>query len=211
MDLEELLADPPRVHPEAPLEVWVSERSLYELLIEEVGHGARTVETGLGISTALLASLGAQHICIVADQAQVDRLRGWGKVDLSTVTFCVDYSDQVVPTLTEPLDLAFVDGGHGFPMPIIDWYFTARLLVPGGLMLIDDIQLPHVQYLTRFLDADPRWMTVARTDHWAAYRRGDHDVREEWTEQPFVKAAPKPAARRLSEGLNRWLPGRFRR
>src|SRR5205807_161985 len=59
--VERLLADPPRVHEElhAPPDVgvWLTERECYELIADRVTPGARTLETGLGVSTALFLAV----------------------------------------------------------------------------------------------------------------------------------------------------------
>ena len=95
----------------------------------------------------------------------------------------------MLPRLTGPsLDLVLVDGGHGFPAPIVDWYYAASRLRQGGVVILDDLQLPQVRLgLHEFLAADPRWERVEATQKWAAYRRlTDGLLREEWREQAFL-------------------------
>jgi hypothetical protein len=82
----------------------------------------------------------------------------------------------------------FVDGGHGFPASIIDWYYAAGRLRDGGVVVLDDIQLASVRLgLFEFLDADPRWEPVAKTWKWAGIvRRGSGPLAEDWDAQPFL-------------------------
>jgi hypothetical protein len=212
MDLDAILADPPPVHDGPASGVWSADRSLYDFLLSTVSSDSRTLETGLGVSTALFASIGSAHVCVVGDPRQVERLQAWGRVDLSRVTFEAEPSDQVLPRLTQPLDFVLIDGGHGFPTPILDWYYTSLLLVPGGITVVDDVQLPSVQFLTRYLDADPRWTAAAGVaGRWKAYRRGDQDMREEWQSQEFLGRPDVPLATRIKVGVNRLLPARWRR
>jgi hypothetical protein len=89
------------------------------------------------------------------------------------------------------LDIVFIDGMHAFPWPILDWYATADLLKVGGLMIIDDTQLPSVGILSEFLMADsPRWLFAetigGRTDVFKKTASSIHDVA--WHEQPWVAA-----------------------
>jgi hypothetical protein len=64
----------------------------------------------------------------------------------------------VLPRL-EPraLDLALIDGAHGFPYPTLDWWFLAPRLRVGGLLVVDDCYLPPVGTLVDFLRAQPSW------------------------------------------------------
>jgi predicted O-methyltransferase YrrM len=189
-----VVADPPRVHEHAGAEEGVYGTALdcYEFLARHAVPGARTLETGLGISTALFALWGTEHTCVVHDQHEVDVLRAWAlerDVDLSRMTFAVGMSDAVLPGL-EPteLDLAFVDGGHAFPMAIIDWYYAAGRLRDGGVVVFDDVQLASVRLgLFDFLQADPRWEPVAMTGKWAAcVRHASGPLREAHDAQPFL-------------------------
>jgi predicted O-methyltransferase YrrM len=195
-----LLADPPRVHEElyAPPElgVWLTERECYEFIADRIGPGARTLETGLGVSTALFLALGADHTCVVPSQSQVDILRRYcddQAIPVHRLRVELGRSEDVLPTLhAEPLDLLFLDGSHGFPTPMIDWFYAGRLLRRGGALVLDDRQLPAVAIVVAYLDADPRWRALQRTQKWAAFERlTDGDLAEDWYDQPFF---PSPAA-----------------
>lgn len=186
--------DPPPVHGAVAGEnrVWGTALDCYDFLARHVEPGARTLETGCGISTALFAVWGAEHTCVVYSQEEVDILRSWAEqrgIDLSRLTFGIGPSDDVLPRL-EPteLDLVFVDGSHAFPAAIIDWFYAGGRLRQGGICVLDDVQLPMVTVgLFEFLARDPRWELTARTDKWAAFlRRSSGPLREEWTDQPFL-------------------------
>jgi len=194
--VERLIADPPAVHhmsfeDPSQMGVWSTEPSAYHFLAESWRPGWRTLETGSGISTLLLAGLGAEHHCVTPNAGEVERLLDYSaKHNISTerVTFSVGSSDVVLPSLelAEPLDLLLIDGGHGFPLPVIDWFYGARHLRRGGLLLIDDTPLPAVRLLQWFLTADPRWTLVGEGTRWQAYRReNEGPVAEDWFEQPF--------------------------
>ena len=94
---------------------------------------------------------------------------------------------------------------HGFPTPMIDWYYTAGRLRRGGLLVVDDVHLPAVAMLVGVLDRDDRWRPIRRTKKWVAYERAaDGPLREDWYQQSFVPewGLPRPLARRV---LNRAL------
>lgn len=192
-DIDTVLADPPQVHWGAPNGVWATDRSCYEFIAKSLPEqGARTLETGCGISTILFAMWAAEHVCVVPHAAEVDACRAYleQRGHSANVAFELGWSDEVLPRLSgPPLDLVLIDGGHGFPAPIVDWYYAASRLREGGVVILDDLQLPQVRLgLSEFLEADPRWEHVESTQKWAAYRRLTAGLlREEWRQQPFLE------------------------
>ena len=202
-DIATVLGDPPQVHDGAPRGIWSTDRSCYQFIADSCPATAATLETGLGSSTALFARWSTAHTCVVHSADEVERFCEYAAerdLEISHIAFEVGSSDLVLPRLdVPPVDVAFIDGGHGFPLPILDWFYAARLLRPGGVVVIDDIQLPSVSdYLVRFLQRDPRW-THAGGDStkWIAFRKGsDVQLPEEWLQQPFL-GGPRPAPFRL--------------
>jgi predicted O-methyltransferase YrrM len=195
MDLDGVLANPPATHrdrEDRPL-AWQIARRVLEFLDEHVTADSRTLETGAGLSTALFAAKGAEHTCVVPFTSEIERLQTWAAdagVSMDRVTFHRGPSDEVLPTLEDtPLDLVLVDGGHGFPIPFIDWWYAGRRLRVGGLLVIDDTQLWTGRVLTGFLGEQPGWEQVERLPMRSAmFRRtsAEPDGLQEWGDQPFV-------------------------
>jgi hypothetical protein len=105
------------------------------------------------------------------------------------VTFHIGSSERVLPNLAlQDLDLVFIDGCHGFPLPVIDWFYAGSMLRADGVAVLDDAQLPQVRLgLFDFLNRDPRWTRTRRRPKWVAYqRRESGSLTEEWAQQPFL-------------------------
>ena len=214
--VERLLADPPVVHPmdrsaNPEMGVWSTAPDCYRFLAEHCPPGTRTLETGSGISTVLFAALGAHHRCVTPGPEEAERMsRRTARRTTSpttTLTFDVAASHDALPRVDVELDLVLIDGGHGFPMPILDWFYAGSLLRAGGLLVVDDIQLPAVRALLQFVARDPRWAPVHEGDKWLAFRRTHSgSLAEDWTEQPFYVVHP-PGARAFA----RRVIGRIRR
>jgi hypothetical protein len=193
--VDRVIADPPLVHPSAPKGVYGTDRDCYRFLAKHVQQGHRTLETGAGISSALFAAWGCEHLTIVPSEGEVaviisylDRVG----IDRGKVRFDTNPSERVLPQLVDAgveYDLVLIDGGHGFPIPIIDWFYGAGLLRQGGVVVVDDVQLPQVKVLvTMMLDRDDRWKCLARNGKWVAYQRlSSGSLAEEWTKQPFIR------------------------
>jgi predicted O-methyltransferase YrrM len=214
-----LHADPPRVHiidGDADAGVGLpTDAECYGFLASAVGPGLRTLETGLGLSTVVFAAAGAIHTCVTWSQDEVVRLQEYCArtgVSLDGTTFAVGLSEDVLPSLppTE-LDLVFIDGGHGFPVPIVDWFYSAGRLREGGLLVLDDLQLPAVAILADFLAGDERWVRVAGGPKWTALvRRAHGSLSEDWVDQLFHHYPPPLRPRQLTTRIARGLLRRLR-
>jgi predicted O-methyltransferase YrrM len=153
--------------------------ALREWVRKEGAH--RTLETGLGyaISTlficeGLLAN-GSDGRHLAADPYQFRGLPmhrttycGVGlqiveEADvLDLVEFYAEESQIVLPRLLaegRSFDLAFLDGNHRFEGVFLDLIYSARLLNEGGVVFVDDVQLPGVRRAVAFCLANLGWTT----------------------------------------------------
>jgi hypothetical protein len=74
------------------------------------------------------------------------------------VTFEIGYSHEVLPRLAgQPLDLALLDGAHGFPYPVLDWWHVASRLSVGGRILMDDAYMPPVTAVVDYVRSSTAW------------------------------------------------------
>jgi hypothetical protein len=191
--------------------VWSTDESCYRFLAECCRPGWRTLETGSGISTVLFAAWGAEHCCITPGPEEAAAVIAYCRnhqIPTDTLTIDVAHSDVALPRLSVQgsLDLVLIDGSHGFPAPIIDWYYGAGRLRQGGIVVVDDLQLPAVRILIDFLDGDHRWESIRRTSKWSAFVRQSQGVlTEDWFMQPFYT----PRASRMRHGAS-WAEGRVR-
>ena len=157
---DELRALPPGLHGEGN-EFWGLAWPALEWLEREVHPGMATLETGAGSSTLAFAAGGANHVAVTTDAGEETRIRAQADrlgIDHSRVRFEIGPSHEVLPRLEQtPLDLVLVDGAHGFPYPVLDWWYTAERLKPSGRILIDDAYMPPVAVLVDALRAQAGW------------------------------------------------------
>jgi predicted O-methyltransferase YrrM len=187
--LARFLAEVPSIHGGGTITWGLGEDAL-RFLDATVGSGARTLETGSGLSTLVFAFKGAVHTCITPDGDEIERLRRYCAergVSTERLAFVAEKSQEALPRLdVRDLDLVLVDGGHGFPVPFLDWFFAARKLKVGGIVIVDDTQLWTGEVLRDFLLAEPEWRLEARFARGAAFRKVGEKVEKEWNEQPYV-------------------------
>jgi predicted O-methyltransferase YrrM len=157
---DQLRREPPGLHA-GGAEYWGLAWAALEWLEREVRPGMATLETGSGASTLVFAAGGAEHEAVTPAADEEQRFRAECErrgIDGSRVLFRLGLSHEVLPQLdARPLDLVLIDGAHGFPYPILDWWFVAAQLKVGGRMLLDDAYMPPVRALVDALRAQPQW------------------------------------------------------
>lgn len=149
-----------------------------------------SLETGAGASTLAFAAAGGIHTAVTPSTDEPERIRAAARdrgIDLSRVSFIEGYSQDVLPGLSGDLDVVLIDGGHGFPIPAVDWVYTARRLAVGGYLLIDDVDIWTGRMLVQFLDKEDEWERIdiiaGRT---AIFRLVKPFALREWRHQPTV-------------------------
>jgi hypothetical protein len=164
----ELRAAPPGLHG-AGDEYWGLAWPALEWLEREVRPGLATFETGAGSSTIVFAAGGAEHEAVTPEAAEEERIRASCKelgVDGAKLRFLLGSSHEVLPAWkARELDLVLIDGAHGFPYPILDWWYLAPHLRVGGRMLVDDAYMPAVGALVDALRASPAWQLEQAVGH----------------------------------------------
>lgn len=194
---------------------WDISAEVLDFLTTHVKAGDMTLETGAGASSLVFARQGARHTAVTPSADEVRAIKAAGAeegIDLSEVTFLEGYSQDVLPGLTGELDLVLIDGGHGFPIPAVDWCYTATRLKVGGHMLIDDVDLWTGQMIVQFMDGEEAWSRQAilrgRT---AVYQLTQPFSLREWTNQPGVVARSRwpQTWRKLRNGLGLLAKGDF--
>jgi hypothetical protein len=194
MTINDLLGDDPHFHTDSvgrPAS-WNIDPGVLSYLEPLVAKEMRTLETGTGISTVLFALRGAHHISITPNNGEAVLIKRYCQkhsISLQQVEFIIGRSENVLPRLDlDYLDMVLIDGGHGFPIPFIDWFYTSRLLKLGGLMIVDDTWITTGRILSEFMAVDPHWKLLREFDHTSFFEKISHGGHlSEWTEQPWIQ------------------------
>lgn len=154
-------------------------------------RAARTIEVGLGYGISALficeglltnGAAGSRHVAMDPHQATRFADCGLQFLDEGGVADMVEFhngeSQVVLPRLLDDgrrFDLAFVDGNHRFDGVFVDLVYLRRLIRPGGVVFVDDYQLPAVARATSFFVANVGWTVeeVSAADElhqWAVLR-----------------------------------------
>lgn len=202
--MDRLLANPPPLHG-ATTHALVSSALEW---IDQLPRPLRTLETGCGISTLIFVLRDDRHACITPYGDEPDRVRGYCTahgLDASGVTFHIERSEIALPKLDpEPLDLVLIDGSHAFPNVFIDYFYACERLVPGGILVLDDVHLWTGKVLRDFLATEPEWEII---DEWdgrtAALRKLTEPEPRDWFDQPYVarRSTPFRARTRMAASM----------
>jgi precorrin-6B methylase 2 len=195
-----VIADHPLVHVDrhgTPKDGGLN-RPMGERFIEELSvlDRPRIAETGSGLSTLVFLSLDPGSVISISPAPELhDRIRAQAVergIDVAPLRFINDRSETALPLLAlveeVELDAAFIDGNHGWPAVFVDFCYLNRMLRPGGLMFIDDIQLYAVAQLVCLLrEQTPHYEFVCVESKMATFRKGlDLPYLPDWRMEPFI-------------------------
>ncbi len=140
---------------------------LYDLYV--AARPANSLEVGMafGFSTlyflaAIAANGRGKHVAI--DPYQNDAWRGIGQTQARAAAHDLgradafalieERSDRAAVDLLRSgarFDFIFIDGNHRFDDVLVDVYFYAQLCALGGLLIFDDLWMPSVRSVARFV------------------------------------------------------------
>jgi hypothetical protein len=168
----------------------------------------RSLETGAGKSTLLLSHLSAHHLVFsVNDGDSLTNARTCELLKRETVEFIDGPSQHTLMnyTFTEPLQLVFIDGPHGFPFPNMEYWKVYPHIAPGGLLVIDDIHIPTIRQLFDFLREDDMFRLIETVGKTAFFERTKaatfSPVQDGWWLQKYNSSRFPIAYDHLSLGL----------
>jgi cephalosporin hydroxylase len=165
------------------------EKSLQKFVQDE--DPQTVIEIGLGYGFAALNVFAAKNLSkesdfrfITIDPNQDSRFSNVGlqllrEVDVfKYVEFHNDSSELVLPRLImakEKADFAVVDGNHRFEHIFVDLFFLGRILKPGSLIFLDDMQLLGIKKAVSFFVKNFEWRIEkearsSKYHKWAALR-----------------------------------------
>jgi hypothetical protein len=186
-------------------------------------HGfARSAETGAGGSTLLLSNLSRAHTVFAAENSTntLARVRASPLFRADRTTIVEGPTQRTLPAhaLDGAMEAVLLDGPHAFPFPQLEYYYFYPRLGPGALLIVDDIHIPSVHDLFRFLKRDDMFELEECVGTAAFFRRtgaplfdpyGDGWERQGYNRRPLRRYGWARAARQLlSRGFPRSSQGR---
>lgn len=186
LTIEKLLQDNPSFHqwPDGSTANWAVLPEVLTWIAAHVTPGMVTLELGAGQTTVAFVVAGAHHTCVNPDRRQNQLVAEYLQSHQFTgqLNLIEGWSDMVLPghaDLPASIDLVFIDGAHRFPYPIVDWHYAQQRLVLGGIIGLDDVEVPSIRVLFDFLQGEDEWELITLIQARTAFFR--------YVRQPIVR------------------------
>ena len=168
-------------------------------------HGlTSSAETGCGKSTILFSNLSAHHTVFCLD----DRTYGddlsvnfyancpLTRADRLETVFGPTQVTLPKHTHTRRYDLVLLDGPHGWPFPELEYYFFYPHIQTGGLLIVDDCNIPTIARMADILAEDAMWSLEGFAATTVIFRRTSaplfDPLGDGWWEQQFNRRRVSP-------------------
>jgi len=190
--IQDIIRENPAVHRDHngnPLTMPIS-NAVASFIQAHVKAGDHTIETGAGLSTLCFLAQGATHTAIAPDPGLEGRMKEYCQahgIRHENLTYIAKFSQDAVWGVEGQFDCALIDGGHGFPIPFIDFLYLNRRLKKGGFLIIDDLEIWTGEILAKFLSCEPAWKLMVQDGARSIMFQKVGDAQAtEWTQQEFV-------------------------
>ncbi len=185
-----------------------------KFVIENCDSNSRTLEVGAGVSTLAFCYSGAQHTSVNPDITSNDLIMAFAKDNAllnGKLTFVNKSSDVgIIELENNSYDMAFIDGNHSFPYPIIDFHFIHSKLKVGGKLLLDDTHIASVKLLVEYLKVEGSYKFIQGIKRTALFEKTDKPRTLGWkTQEPLFGICFKNLNKK--EPSSKSLISRFKR
>lgn len=182
-----------------------------------------SIETGSGKTTMLFTHLSKNHTVFALDnQNSVGVVKSSLLINEDSFHWINGPTQKTLPVFEfdRKYQVAYLDGPHGYPFPDLEYYYIYPHIAKDGLLIVDDILIPTIHNLYKFIKQDEMFEEMEVIDTTAFFRRTDAETfdpyGDEWWLQGFNKKHyPIPVNLRvfikgkLPEKLKLYLKKRF--
>jgi hypothetical protein len=122
-----------------------------------LGPIRNSAETGAGRTTLLLSHLSERHCVFAVDDAgSLSQTRASPLLRSDTVSFIDGPTQLTLPKhrFDREFQVVLLDGPHGYPFPDLEYYYFYPHIQTGGLLIIDDVQIPSIGRMLDIIKAD---------------------------------------------------------
>ncbi|MDH3267262.1 MAG: class I SAM-dependent methyltransferase [Ignavibacteria bacterium] len=175
----------------------------------------KTAETGSGKTTLLFSHLSQNHIVFTLDNwNSLSAVKTSNLFKPENVTLVEGPTQKTLSDyiFTEKFDIVLLDGPHGYPFPDLEYFYFYPHIEVGGLLLIDDIEIPTIKRMFEILKVSSMWELSEVVDGLAIFKRTNaptiNPYSDSWWLQGYNKALANRFERR--EKIKKWIPESLR-
>jgi hypothetical protein len=154
-----------------------------------------SVETGSGRTTLLFSYLSKSHLVFAKENGNksISSVKKSDLFNAKNVTFIEGPTQRTLPqySFTNKFDIVLIDGPHGYPFPDIEYYYFYPNLIEGGLLLVDDIQIPSIRRMFDIIKADDMFELLDVLNDMAFFRRTDSPLIDPYSDSWWLQGYNK--------------------
>lgn len=169
---------------------------------QDYGAIHRSVETGAGKSTLFFSRISLSHTVFAIDIGKsLTRVKESELLTPDVVEFVEGPTQVTVPAYSfgDKMDLALIDGPHGYPFPDLEYYYFYPHIKQGGILIIDDINIPTIKRMVEIIKCDAMFAEIDVIGKTMFLRRTDaplfDPLADGWWEQAYNKRFLKKTKR----------------
>lgn len=168
---------------------WVSREGSTQTIEIGLGYGISALFICMGL--LMIGDQTARHVVLDPNQAGRFANCGLQNLEEAGVKQLVEYHAQesqiALPQFLNEdrsYDLGFIDGNHRFDAVFLDLFYLGRLVRKGGIIILDDYNLPGIKRAVSFFVTNLDWTiedmdTLNDKHHWVVLRTAkDTDKRD---------------------------------
>lgn len=201
--LQEIIALPQDIHSSGSL----GQAQLQSIVRHCSGLNIKhSLETGCGKSALLFSHLSPHHMVFALEKTEqyesksnksISNIFNSPLLNQDSVELIAGPTQQTLPKyeFDHKIQIALLDGPHAYPFADLEYFYIYPLLEPGGILIIDDITIPSVHNMFRFIEADDMFSLLEvvkrntaffrRTDAPTLYPYGDGHWLQNYNKTPI--------------------------
>ncbi len=174
-----------------------------------------TVETGTGASTLVFSHISLDHtVFTINTDDSMTAVQRNPLLNSRPIRFVLGPTQRTLPSYVfeSKLQAVLLDGPHAYPFPDLEYFYLYPHIDEGGLLVVDDIHIPTLRNLYRFLRKDDMFKLIEVTDKTAFFSRTGHAVFDPWSDGWWLQGFNRHVLSRYAwrEKLKSSIPGRWR-
>ncbi len=141
---------------------------------EEIGPIEYSVETGAGKSTLFFSQIAKKHTVFAINIGNsLTRVEQSPLLASEKVEIVEGPTQQTLPVFDfkKKIQVALIDGPHGYPFPELEYYYIYPHLATGAILIIDDINIPTIKNMAQILEKDEMFSHLTTLGKTAFFKR----------------------------------------
>lgn len=144
---------------------------------------SHTAETGAGASTLVFSHLSANHtVFTVNADGSMDAVLASPLFRRENTAFIEGPTQKTLPLhpFRSRLQAVLLDGPHAYPFPDLEYFYLYPHIEEHGLLVVDDIHIPTIHNLFRFLCKERMFRMLEVSSRTAFFERTAAPAFDPW-------------------------------